>query len=1113
MLKTFRLHFALFALIGFHHVAAQIPSVLRIDINATQNKIALGEAAVIGPGKVQYGSWLKENAKYYLLTDQPVKPGEWTRVGLSFTPETSGSVRLTLLGKYLKDGEGKMLPVPVIWDSVQAEGCQVKNPDFEEADANGEIKFWTKTVSAQLPARVVVEEGQTKNGKRAVYGWHDANWSQDLEVTAGKPVKISVWAKIDDPSKPRFVKLDLSSAANMGFADETENDGKGGWTDQGSKNDLAKIKTGEIAFLGVDFFISPKEKSALLLRGPGRTYFPEQISVDVPKNTGMKVLYLLHGLAWTPKTNVLIGTLTTLSASGKVIERIPVVKGVDVADWWSPGSLKNGAVALTLENKSAYVGLYLSAFPLNQTEPIAKIVFESTGAAVWGIAGITLSDRSVPLPEKKIVKMAANEEWAVFKLEKEIVPGSALDFSFLLEGPAGKHGAVKTSAEGRFVFEDGKPAKFSGNNLSLVSSLLDGLTDEEISKLADRFARMGYNLIRFTYIDNTWLKPGDKMTVDEAGVTKLDRLAFELKKRGIYYGFDFLMGRRSSQAVNALAPSLIKRKGDVRDYLKAGFFIHPEIRKEVIDFAKIVMTHVNPLTGLAWKDDPALAYLGSLNEDPIPNILRGMPELQTACQPLWTAWLKNKYADNASLDKAWGGLLPGESLEKNNVGLIDKPASGTRGADVVTFFAGLQTAGVRELESELRKLGARQALSDVNMVRDTFTTLVRDELNFVDQHAYHDHPQFPEGIWGLPYSFHTKSAMKRTTWSYYEPGVYLASSRHWGKPYMVTEYDYCFPNPWRVEAGLLFAAMAAFQDWDGVLNFNYSFHREDLFDEYPAKYFDKVNEPIGLFGERMVKLLFLRGDLAPAKKKINLEFDPQLLAKEGLAVDEAANLLAYLGAVGLGKTDPSKDASYGVQSGKTGSLGKLNGGNEGLANWLLGARHQILPTGNQTDLEKGRVESAGSEILLDVKEPRLVIDTPRTRGFIGSNRGVYETKGVKAEVNAGIFSLSLSSLDAEPLESSSRILIGFPTDVRNRNMSLEDDGKKLISWGEAPLLFRTGEAKVELKENRNLKLFAIATSGRRIAEIPVEHAGGILKFKLAHRLGSDTVMYWELAEK
>ncbi|MBL8992353.1 MAG: hypothetical protein JNM63_03380, partial [Spirochaetia bacterium] len=760
--------------------------------------------------------------------------------------------------------------------------------------------------------------------------------------------------------------------------------------------------------------------------------------------------------------------------------------------------------ALTLENKSTYVGLYLSAFTLTQTEPIAKILFESTAAAVWGIAGITLADRAVPLPEKKIVKMAANEAWAVFKLEKEIVPGSALDFSFLLESPAGKHGPVKTSPEGRFVFENGKPAKFSGNNLSLVPSLLEGMTDEDMARLADRFARMGYNLIRLTYIDNTWLKPGEKMVVDEAGVAKLDRLVFELKKRGIYYGFDFLMGRRASETVSALAPGLVKRKGDVRDYLKAGFFIHPQIRKEVIDFAKIVMTHINPLTGLAWKDDPALAYLGSLNEDPIPNIMRGMPELQSACQPLWLAWLKQKYGSTSGLDKAWGGLLPGESFEKNSVGLLDKPASGNRGADITTFFAGLQVAGVKELESELRRLGARQALSDINMVRDTFTTLVREDLNFVDQHAYHDHPQFPEGLWGLPYSFHIKSAMKRTTWSYYEPGVYLATSRHWGKPYMVTEYDYCFPNPWRVEAGLLFGAMAAFQDWDGVLNFNYSFHREDLFDEYPAKYFDKVNEPIGLFGERMVKLLFLRGDLSPAKKKINLEYDSKTLAQEGLAVDEAANLLSYLGAVGLGKSGTAKDASYGIQPGLTGDLGKLNGGNEGLGKWLEAARNKILPAGNKTDPEKGIVESAGGEILLDVKEPRLVIDTPRTRGFIGSNSGLYETKGIKAVVNAGIFSLSFSSLDAETLESSSRILIAFPTDVRNHNMTLEDEGKKLISWGEAPLLLRTGEAKIELKLSKNLKLFAVATSGRRLEEIPIENAGGVLKFRLAHRLKSGT---------
>ena len=62
-----------------------------------------------------------------------------------------------------------------------------------------------------------------------------------------------------------------------------------------------------------------------------------------------------------------------------------------------------------------------------------------------------------------------------------------LDYSHLLDAPAGKHGFVETRG-GRLYFEDGTRARFLGFNVAARSNTPD---HETARKLAERFASMG----------------------------------------------------------------------------------------------------------------------------------------------------------------------------------------------------------------------------------------------------------------------------------------------------------------------------------------------------------------------------------------------------------------------------------------------------------------------------------------------------------------------------------------------------------------------------------------------------------------------------------------------
>lgn len=73
----------------------------------------------------------------------------------------------------------------------------------------------------------------------------------------------------------------------------------------------------------------------------------------------------------------------------------------------------------------------------------------------------------------------------------------ALDFSHLLDAPAGKHGFVR-ARDGHFYFENGERIRFFGFNIAARSNTPD---HETANKLARRFASMGVNMIRLHAAD------------------------------------------------------------------------------------------------------------------------------------------------------------------------------------------------------------------------------------------------------------------------------------------------------------------------------------------------------------------------------------------------------------------------------------------------------------------------------------------------------------------------------------------------------------------------------------------------------------------------------------
>ena len=96
--------------------------------------------------------------------------------------------------------------------------------------------------------------------------------------------------------------LDFRNAMNMGFADEKENDGKGGWSDQGPDNDARGIPIRQ-NYKGFPFHvIHPSQnggKSIVLFKSVRSPYGVREFEVDLSKGHAVgPYLYLLHTTTW-----------------------------------------------------------------------------------------------------------------------------------------------------------------------------------------------------------------------------------------------------------------------------------------------------------------------------------------------------------------------------------------------------------------------------------------------------------------------------------------------------------------------------------------------------------------------------------------------------------------------------------------------------------------------------------------------------------------------------------------------------------------------------------------------------------------------------------------------
>lgn len=665
----------------------------------------------------------------------------------------------------------------------------------------------------------------------------------------------------------------------------------------------------------------------------------------------------------------------------------------------------------------------------------------------------------------------AGKEWKAFAYHRNVLPGSALDFSARLDAPAGKYGPVIAGPDGQFVFRDRPrtPVRFYGPNFVGDSQLPDKKT---AGIIAERFAAFGFNVVRFHHHDNEVFDHScrEPSRLDPERMDRLDYLIACLKKRGIYYTTDVYVSRRDIPASEFGDLGAIQ---NIQEY-KALFYIDDRVFADWERWAERFFGHVNPYTGLALKDDPALISLSLVNEANPGHCWQASPRSGKMYRQKFEEWKKSN---------------PGKTFHQ--------------------FLSHLAVKRFNEMKRSLRKLGCKALLTDQNFLNNLYLAADRRHYDFVDNHAYWDHPRFAENRWQLPVLPNQSNPIGA------RPGVPggMFPTRLFGKGFTVSEFDYANPNIYRAAGPAMMAAYAAFQNWDALFPFAYAHSQASVVNpDRTSGFFDIATDPVKTFSQRIGARLFLAGGIEPAKSAF------AALATEPFQKGAQANaplpfsdlgLLARIGLLTGQPADGAYPALIDIGTGRTDGRTPVFRATKRLIPDLIAAG--MLPE-HCYDATDDRFSSPDGQLELNRRRLTLRVTAPGGEVLVTGKERKLAGRSLRVENRDGFAVFALLPVDTERIDTARRLTLMHLTNTQATGMKFGNDRfDRLEEWGRTPFLARHGSARITLNLPGEWEIHALDTAGKRLAKLPQTHqADGSITLELDNFRYSEAVFAYEL---
>jgi hypothetical protein len=334
----------------------------------------------------------------------------------------------------------------------------------------------------------------------------------------------------------------------------------------------------------------------------------------------------------------------------------------------------------------------------------------------------------------------------------------------------------------------------------------------------------------------------------------------------------------------------------------------------------------------------------------------------------------------------------------------------------------------------------------------------QSDMDFIDSHAYWQHPRFPGRPWDSGNWLVNQKPM--TDYPAEATLFRLAAERLAGKPFTVTEYNHPAPLDSQAECVPMIASFGAAQDWDGIWLYTYSHGTDDWDREQLKGYFDIDANPAKWGFMRAGAAIFRDSAIGPVGRfELGGLAGPDgdiLTSLERLQRKYSGNMMRML----AGLTDISWEDMLGIGVSLTfdsrRESRRMQQGND--------------PAKIEWSVEDGRglyVAKPGAGVLAG-HTSRFA----RVTDYIRIDRPSYSV-------------MTVTSLDGTPVSSSSKILITACGRCENTGMEFSKDRQTVgRNWGGPPVRIETVTGTVALPEGQ-WTCQALGPDGTAKRDVPV----------------------------
>lgn len=425
----------------------------------------------------------------------------------------------------------------------------------------------------------------------------------------------------------------------------------------------------------------------------------------------------------------------------------------------------------------------------------------------------------------------------------------------------------RVGADGKPRTQDDSRIRLYGVSLSLGANFP---TDEDGRAIARRLRSLGINAVRLHHLDtnpdatpktnNSILLDGPYPKLNPSSTERLRKFIQTLKSEGIYVNLNLFVGYRFRPEIDGV-PMLASSNTEIASNSPVSIF-QPEMIASQVKLAQKLIEN------LGLNNNSVLAMVEVRNEASLASTWQDWQTTQWSqsiqgayakeLTRQWNVWLESKYGGFSSVCKRWLACDKAEQVEfalptPEEADILRTGRAGTWSKAIDRLLIWLDRApAIRKwVDTVIKVNGSKLRLEDFSeflisvdrkyfeIMRSAVQTATGTEtlvtgtqmyyggamnllshkaMDYIDEHFYIDHYQFPNTLWD-PLDWRIKDSsivdgeIRNLT--------NLARYRDLSKPFVVSEYNQAYPNRRGAEILPTVAAFAAAQDWDALFFFDY----------------------------------------------------------------------------------------------------------------------------------------------------------------------------------------------------------------------------------------------------------------------------------------------------